>query len=170
MSGDQFVVGVPHVGVADRRGDAQAPAADRLPGRGSCADHILPRGIGLATDDTGGHHIFQQLSLGVGDPVHGLVERFGPIVKNGSGRSSRTARASTSGTRTAPPANRPANIPFFLTNARYWVLVNRPERVSFEVGSEAVSRTQLSLPGEYLEYFVIHGPTPKQVLSGYIEA
>lgn len=43
----------------------------------------LPRGIGLATDDTGGPFVFQQLSLGVGDLVYGLGERFGPLVKNG---------------------------------------------------------------------------------------
>ena len=43
----------------------------------------LPRGIGLATTDAGEHHVFQQLSLGVGDLVYGLGERFGPVVKNG---------------------------------------------------------------------------------------
>lgn len=54
------------------------------------------------------------------------------------------------------------NIPFYLTNRGYGVLVNHPENVSFEVGSEKVSKVQFSVEGEYLEYFVIDGPTPKR--------
>lgn len=59
------------------------------------------------------------------------------------------------------------NIPFYLTNRGYGVLVNHPENVSFEVGSEKVSKVQFSVEGEYLEYFVIDGPTPKEVLNRY---
>lgn len=47
------------------------------------------------------------------------------------------------------------------------MLVNHPENVSFEVGSEKVSKVQFSVEGEYLEYFVIDGPTPKEVLNRY---
>ena len=43
------------------------------------------------------------------------------------------------------------------------MLVNHPENVSFEIGSEKVSKVQFSVEGEYLEYFVIDGPTPKAV-------
>ncbi|HZG66087.1 MAG TPA: alpha-xylosidase, partial [Herpetosiphonaceae bacterium] len=59
------------------------------------------------------------------------------------------------------------NIPFYLTNRGYGVLVNHPENVSFEVASEKVSRVQFSVAGEALEYFVIYGPTPKDVLAKY---
>uniref|UniRef100_UPI0028AB6017 alpha-xylosidase n=1 Tax=Atlantibacter sp. TaxID=1903473 RepID=UPI0028AB6017 len=59
------------------------------------------------------------------------------------------------------------NIPFYLTNRGYGVLVNHPECVSFEIGSEKVSKVQFSVEGEYLEYFVIDGPTPKAVLDRY---
>jgi len=38
---------------------------------------------------------------------------------------------------------------------------------SFEVGSEKVSKVQFSVESEYLEYFVIDGPTPKAVLDRY---
>ena len=123
----------------------------------------LPRGIGLATDDTGAAHVFQQLSLDVGDLVYGLGERFGPVVKNGQSVDIWNEDGGTASDQAYK------NIPFFLTNAGYGVLVNHAERVSFEIGSEAVSRTQFSVPGEYLEYFVILGPTPKQVLSRYTE-
>lgn len=42
------------------------------------------------------------------------------------------------------------NIPFYLTNRGYGVLVNHPENVSFEIGSEKVSKVQFSVEGEYL--------------------
>lgn len=54
-----------------------------------------------------------------------------------------------------------------MTNRGYGVFVNHPEKVSFEVGSEKVERVQFSIHGEKLDYFVIYGPTPKQVLERY---
>ena len=42
-----------------------------------------------------------------------------------------------------------------------------PELVSFEIGSESVSRAQFSVSGEYLEYYIINGPTMKGVLNNY---
>ena len=54
-------------------------------------------------------------------------------------------------------------MPFFLTDAGYGVFVAHPE----EVGSEVLSRTQFSVPGQVLQYCVIAGPTPKDVLRRY---
>ncbi|MET3808034.1 alpha-D-xyloside xylohydrolase [Nakamurella sp. UYEF19] len=121
----------------------------------------LARGIGLAVDDEGAAHVFQQLSLGVGDLVYGLGERFGPVVKNGQSVDIWNDDGGTASQQAYK------NVPFFLTNAGYGVLVNHPERVSFEVGSEAVTRTQFSVKGECLEYFVILGPSPKEILARY---
>ena len=59
------------------------------------------------------------------------------------------------------------NVPFYLTNRGYGVFVNHPGRVSFEAGSEKVSRVQFSVSGESLEYFLIYGPEPKKVLERY---
>ncbi|HYQ84463.1 MAG TPA: alpha-xylosidase, partial [Rubrobacter sp.] len=59
------------------------------------------------------------------------------------------------------------SVPFHISNRGYGVLVNDPGHVSYEIGSEAVERVQFSVPGEVLEYFVIAGPTPKDVLSRY---
>ena len=47
------------------------------------------------------------------------------------------------------------------------MFVNHPERVSFEVASEKVARVQFSVPGEGLEYFLIYGPSPTEVLEIY---
>ena len=59
------------------------------------------------------------------------------------------------------------NVPFYLTNRGYGVFVNHPGLVSFEVGSEAVSRVQFSVAGRTLEYFVITGRRPQEILRKY---
>ena len=118
------------------------------------------RGVGLM-DTPDGQFIHDQLSLGVGECVYGLGERFTAFVKNGQvvdlwnedgGTSSELAYK---------------NIPFYLTNRGYGVFINHPERVSLEIASEKVERIQFSVPGERLEYFLIYGPTPKDVLNRY---
>ena len=45
------------------------------------------------------------------------------------------------------------------------MLVNTPARVSFEIGTEQVTRAQFGVPGEDLDYFLLFGPSPKQVLD-----
>jgi alpha-D-xyloside xylohydrolase len=112
-------------------------------------------------DTPGGRFIHEQLNLGVGEYVYGLGERFTPFIKNGQAVDIWNEDGGTSSERAYK------NIPFYLTNRGYGVFVNHPEKVSFEVGSEKVERVQFSVPGECLEYFVIYGPTPRQVLERY---
>jgi alpha-D-xyloside xylohydrolase len=108
-----------------------------------------------------GAFVHEQLSLGVGELVYGLGERFGPLVKNGQEIDIWNADGGTSSEQAYK------NIPFYLTNRGYGVFVNHPGHVSYEVGSESVERVQFSVPGESLEYFVIAGDEPKQILERY---
>ncbi|TBM12324.1 alpha-xylosidase [Hafnia alvei] len=106
-------------------------------------------------------YLYERLDLGVGETVYGLGERFTAFVKNGQNVETWNRDGGTSTEQAYK------NIPFYLTNRGYGVLVNHPECVSFEVGSEKVSKVQFSVEGEYLEYLVFDGPTPKQVLDRY---
>ncbi|RWZ52616.1 alpha-xylosidase [Labedella phragmitis] len=106
-------------------------------------------------------YIHAQLSLGVGELVYGLGERFGPFIKNGQVVDIWNADGGTSSEQAYK------NVPFYLTNRGYGVLVNHRGHVSFEVGSEAVERVQFSAAGEALEFLVIHGPTPERILERY---
>lgn len=115
-------------------------------------------GLGAPSSRT---HVHEQLDLGVGELIYGLGERFGPLVKNGQTVDIWNADGGTSSEQAYK------NVPFYLSNRGYGVLVNDPGHVSFEVGSEAVERVQFSVAGEELEYFVIAGPTPKDVLTRY---
>jgi alpha-D-xyloside xylohydrolase len=116
---------------------------------------------GYAVDADGVRHMFERLELGVGDLVYGLGERYSPFVKNGQSIDIWNRDGGTSTEQAYK------NIPFFLTNRGWGVLVNDPGRVGFEVASEKVSKVQFSVEGEALEYYLIDGPTPKEVLSRY---
>lgn len=106
-------------------------------------------------------YIAEQLTLDVAETVYGLGERFGPTVKNGQVVDLWNADG---GTATEQAYK---NVPFYLTNAGYGVFVNHPGRVSYEVGSEVNSRVQFSVAGDVIEYYVIGGPTPGDVLRRY---
>ena len=54
-----------------------------------------------------------------------------------------------------------------MTSNGYGVLVNNRGHVSFEVGSENTEAVQFSVPGETIDFCVIYGPTPKQILDRY---
>lgn len=113
----------------------------------------------ITTED--GPFMRGQLEVGVGEKVYGLGERFTAFVKNGQtvdiwnedgGTSSEIAYK---------------NIPFYLTNRGYGVLVNDPGPVSFEVCTEAATKVQFSVPGERLDFLVIGGGNAKNVLRTY---
>ena len=118
------------------------------------------RGMGFV-DTPHGRFVHEQLDLGVGECVYGLGERFSAFVKNGQVVDIWNEDGGTSSEQAYK------NIPFYLTNRGYGVLVNHPEKVSFEVASEKVERVQFSVQGESLDYFLIYGPTPKEILERY---
>jgi alpha-D-xyloside xylohydrolase len=125
----------------------------------------LPKSIGLMTavsgPDEGRAWVHEQLTIDPGEHVYGLGERFGPFVKNGQVVDIWNEDGGTSSEQAYK------NVPFYLTSKGYGVFVAHPERVSFEVASEVNTRVQLSVEGQALEYYVVGGPTPKDVLRRY---
>ena len=117
--------------------------------------------VGMMHEAGGRNYLVAGLNLKVGELVYGLGERFTPLVKNGQcvdmwnedgGTASEIAYK---------------NIPFYYTNGGYGVFVNHPGKVSFEVASEKVETVQFSVEDEELEYFLIYGPTPKEIIRKY---
>lgn len=121
----------------------------------------LARSVGVLTDADGRHFVREQLSLGVGEHLYGLGERFGALVKNGQTVDIWNADGGTASDQAYK------NVPLYVSDAGYGVFVDQPERVSFEIGTEVVSRAQFSVEGQSLTYYVIAGPTPKDVLRRY---
>jgi alpha-D-xyloside xylohydrolase len=119
------------------------------------------KNVGYIIDRNKNVFMREQLGLGVGEYVYGMGERFTPFVRNGQSVDIWNADGGTCTERAYK------NVPFYISNKGYGVFVNHPECVSFEVASENVSRVQFSVPGEYLEYYVIGGSTLKDVLNNY---
>lgn len=119
------------------------------------------KGMSYIVTDNHKPFVRDQLSLDIGELIYGLGERFGAFTKNGQSVDIWNEDGGTGSEQAYK------NIPFYISNKGYGILVNHPENVSFEVGSEKVSQVQFSVEGEYLEYFIINGPTMKKVLEKY---
>ncbi|GAB6089967.1 alpha-xylosidase [Spirochaeta dissipatitropha] len=127
----------------------------------TCIVNSREKNLGYVIAPDGRAYMKEQLSLGFDELVYGLGERFTPLVKNGQVVESWNGDGGTSSDQAYKA------VPFYLTSGGYGVLVNDPGEVSFEVASEKVSRVQFSVPGEYLDYYIINGPDPKAVLDRY---
>ena len=122
------------------------------------------RGLGYEEKgDSKDTYMRQQLSIGVNELIYGMGERFTAFVKNGQ---TVTIKNEDGGTSTDQSYK---NIPFYISNKGYGVFVNHPDPVSFEIGSESVVKAEFSVEGGYLDYFVIDGPTMKDVLTHYTD-
>lgn len=102
-----------------------------------------------------------QLALGVGEHIYGLGERFTPFVKNGQTVDIWQADGGTSSEQAYK------NVPFHLSSRGYGVLVNHPGKVGYEIGTESVGQLQFSVEDQSIEFYVVAGPTPKDVLRRY---
>ncbi|MBP3428022.1 MAG: alpha-xylosidase [Clostridia bacterium] len=109
----------------------------------------------------GKSYMVESLMLDVGECVYGLGERFGAYVKNGQTVDMWNADGGTASQLAYK------NIPFYMTNRGYGVLVEDASDVSFEVASEKVERVQFSHEGETMVYDIIYGGTPKGTLDLY---
>lgn len=112
---------------------------------------------------TGKNYMLEQMFLDVAEYVYGFGERFTPFVKNGQvvemwnedgGTASEIAYK---------------NIPFYVTNKGYGILVDNEGDVAYEIASEKVERVQFSVEGERLGYYVISGKTPMGTVEKYTE-
>ncbi|MDB5327470.1 MAG: alpha-xylosidase [Phycisphaerales bacterium] len=139
-----LVTAGPELGYMTVAGEKQSPLSN-----GRLSEGLRP-----------GQYLMQRLSLGVGELIYGLGERFGPLVKNGQSIAIWNEDGGTSSDLAYK------NIPFYLSNRGYGLLVNHPGQVEFEIATERVSQLQFSVPGEELDYYVFLGQ-PKEALEKY---
>jgi alpha-D-xyloside xylohydrolase len=107
------------------------------------------------------NYIMLELDLSVGEKIFGLGERFGPFVKNGQAIDMWNEDGGTSSELTYK------NVPFYMSSRGYGVFINTPGRVMLEVQSERTTRLNIAIQAETLEYMVIAGPSPKDILNRY---
>lgn len=107
------------------------------------------------------HYMFFQTNLSVGESVHGLGERFTAWNKVGQSVSLWNADGGTSSDQAYK------NVSFWMSNKGYGIFIDNPGRVDLEIGSERASRVQSVVEGQRLKWYIIYGPSPKEVLKKY---
>lgn len=103
----------------------------------------------------------EMLNISVGECLYGFGEKFSTFVKNGQTVEVWNNDGGTSSEQSYK------SIPFYVSSRNYGVFINHPEKVTFEVASETVSKVAFSVQGEHLEYFVIGGGKLTDVVSTY---
>ncbi|KAL0071602.1 hypothetical protein AAF712_001459 [Marasmius tenuissimus] len=106
-------------------------------------------------------YINSELNLSPGELIYGFGEQFGNFVKNGQSIKIWNQDGGTSSDQAYKC------VPFYITNRNYGVFINNPGEVEVEVASEKISRVGTSVAGSNLEFFIIYGETPLQILDRY---
>lgn len=124
----------------------------------------LDKSLSVMTDRcTNARFLVNGLELGVGEYIYGGGERFTPFIKNGQSIDIWNEDGGTASNISYK------NIPFFLSSKNYAIFINTPDRISVEIGSEKVEETQFSVSDEELEYVIIYGKTPAEILDRYTQ-
>lgn len=105
--------------------------------------------------------IREMLNISVGEYIYGFGEKFSTFVKNGQ-----TVEVWNNDGGTCSEQSY-KSIPFYVSSRNYGVFVNHPEKVTFEVASETVSKVAFMVQGQHLEYFIFGGNSVADVLSNY---
>ena len=117
----------------------------------------------IVNNETGRKYTVDALAIDVDEYIYGLGERFTPFVKNGQSVEMWNEDGGTA----SEIAYK--NIPFYITNKGYGVLLDNEGDASYEIASEKVERIQFSVEGERLDYYFINGKTPKGTIQKYTE-
>ena len=107
------------------------------------------------------HYMFFQTNLAVGEGVYGLGERFTAWNKVGQSVSLWNADGGTSSDQAYK------NVSFWMSNRGYGIFIDNQGRVDLEIGSERATRVQHVLEGQRIKFYIIYGPSPKEVLKKY---
>jgi alpha-D-xyloside xylohydrolase len=112
----------------------------------------------------GGPPAFHEtLSLRSQEQLYGLGENFGQHSRRGT-RAVSWSR-DPHGTNTTPLTY--LNIPFFLSTLGYGIFVNQTSRAVYELGYPSQMTCSFRFEEPYLDYFLIYGPTPKDIIARY---
>ncbi|MBC7185976.1 MAG: DUF4968 domain-containing protein [Calditrichaeota bacterium] len=112
----------------------------------------------------GRHACFEAFVLDGQDEVFGLGERFDHVARKG--RQVDFWNKDAIGTSTPRSY---INVPFLLCTQGYGLFVNCSARTEWEIGTMEAFTLGFGVEEEWLDYFVIHGPTPAEILRRYCE-
>lgn len=121
---------------------------------------IFDLGIGYKDER---YAAFEALELEYDEEIYGLGERFDAVARKGRSTDFYNKDAiGTTSTRTY------VNIPFYFSTKKYGVFLNSTARTEWEIGTKDASALGISVMDQQMDYFVIHGHSPKEILKGYL--
>ncbi len=110
----------------------------------------------------GGYACFEAIALESDELIYGLGERFDSIVRNGRPVDFRNKDAvGTTSRRTY------VNIPFYLSTRGYGLFLNSSAGTDWQIATTDLGAVQFGVEDDQLDYFVIAGETPKEIIRGY---
>ncbi|MBQ3080652.1 MAG: DUF4968 domain-containing protein [Clostridia bacterium] len=113
-------------------------------------------------DLNGEKSAFEAIELEHDEIIYGLGERFDSIVRNGRAVDFHNKDAiGTTGRRTY------MNIPFYMSTKGYGLFLNSGAPTNWEVATGEMSALYFSVEDNRMDYFVICGPSPKDILYRY---
>lgn len=113
-------------------------------------------------DMEGAYACFEALDLDTDEVIYGLGERFDSLTRNG--RAVDFHNKDAVGT-TSPRTY--VNIPFYMSTAGYGLFLNTGAKVDWQIGTRDVSALQFCVADDKIDYFVIGGRSPREILLGY---
>lgn len=117
----------------------------------------------LALADTDNNYAcFEALELETDEVIYGLGERFDSLTRNGRTVDFHNKDAvGTTSRRTY------INIPFYLSTKGYGLFLNSGAKTDWQIATMDLSALQFAVLDSQLDYFVIGGKTPKDIIKGY---
>ncbi|KAJ9653974.1 31 glycoside hydrolase [Neophaeococcomyces mojaviensis] len=103
-------------------------------------------------------YILLELDLSVNEKIYGLGERFGHFIKNGQSIHLSNSDGGTSSEQAYK------NVPFYISSRGYGLFLNTPAPITLEIQSERTTRINIISQSESLQYMLIAGPTPRDIL------
>jgi len=118
---------------------------------------------GFSRDAQGRLAFHETFRLGPEEHIYGLGGQYGPLDKRGQRIVSwnRDVYGLTGSAKTY------INVPFFFSNSGYGVFLNHSSPITYELGWPGVETGAFRAEDPYLDYFLIYGPGPKDVLARY---
>ncbi|WP_449062172.1 TIM-barrel domain-containing protein [Planomonospora algeriensis] len=120
----------------------------------------LPFGRSTADGETAGYH--ESFAAPADEAFTGFGESFTPLDKRGQRPVMWNFDAFGAESQRAYK-----NVPFYLSSRGYGVLVDSGAPVEFDVCQSTHSCVQIVVPDDLIDYYVIAGPTPPQILDRF---
>lgn len=106
--------------------------------------------------------LFEAIELDTDETIYGLGERFDSVTRNGRSVDFHNKDAvGTTSRRTY------INIPFYLSTKGYGLFLNSGAQIDWQIATTDLSCVQFGVLERQMDYFVIAGKTPCEILKGY---